>query len=276
VQEVNLRSQNRVQAYLDEVAREGKSPDPAELARLRRQTRDELAKVLTGGQLEEYLLRYSQNAYNLRSTLAELSFTPTPEEFREIFRATDALNQRIETLTGSDPNTQRARRSLEEQRENAIKVALGPKRYDEYRSLHDPLYREAVATAEAAGTPEAAKSIYAVSLLAAGEQERIQNDPALTPEQKAIEAKRMELEQLRANALVSGQELPPEPPPVPAAPPRRTYTIGPGDSAAVVSLIYGVPLTALRQANPNVNLDRLRPGDSLVIPPAAPPPGAVP
>jgi LysM repeat protein len=276
VQEVNQRSQDRMQAYLDTLAREGKNPEPAEMARLRRQTREDLARVLPAAQLEEYLLRYSQNANNLRATFGELTFTPTREEFREVFRATDTLNQQLEALTGNDPNSLHSRRALEEQREEAIKVALGPKRYEEYRALHDPLYRQAMQTAEAAGIPEAARNLYAAELLAANERLRIQDDPDLTSDQKNIEAKRTELEHLRANALLTGQDLPPEPPPVPAPPPRRTYTVGPGDSAAVVSIIYGVPVTALRQANPNVNLDRLRPGDSLVIPPAAPPPGAVP
>jgi LysM repeat protein len=276
IQEVNQHSQERMQAYLEGLAREGKNPEPAEMARLRRQTREDLARVLPAAQLEEYLLRYSQNANNLRATFGDLTFTPTRDEFREVFKATDTIDQQLEGLTGNDPNSQRARRALEQQREEAIKVALGPKRYEEYRELHDPLYRQAVATAQAAGTPEAARDLYAGELLAANEQLRIQNDANLTADQKNIEAKRTELDQLRANALLTGQDLPPEPPPVPAPPPRRTYTVGPGDSAAVVSMIHGVPVAVLRQANPNVNLDRLRPGDSLVIPPSAPPPGAVP
>ncbi len=52
--------------------------------------------------------------------------------------------------------------------------------------------------------------------------------------------------------------------------------INPGDTAAVVSMIYGVPISALRQLNPNLNLNRLRPGDALIIPPTPLPPGAAP
>ena len=63
----------------------------------------------------------------------------------------------------------------------------------------------------------------------------------------------------------AGQELPPSPPEM-KLPPKKTYVIRPGDSASVVSLIYGIPVNALRAANPNTDITKLRPGDSLNIP----------
>lgn len=265
VQEISLRSEERIQAYLQERARQGLPPDPAELAKMRQQTRQELARVLPPPELEEFLLRYSDNAESWRSRFGELRFfNPSQEEFRSVFRATDSIDARLEALTGDDPATVLARRALEAEREQAIKLALGPKRYEEYRNLQDPLYREAVATATAAGQPDAARVIYQVNLAASQELERITNSPDLTARQKEIEMRELELEQLKANTLATGQDLPPEP--APAAPPRRTYTFRPGDSAAVVALIHGVPLSALRAANPNVDLNRLRPGDSINIP----------
>jgi LysM repeat protein len=50
----------------------------------------------------------------------------------------------------------------------------------------------------------------------------------------------------------------------------------PGDSAAVVAMIYGVPEAAIRAANPTVDFNRLRPGDSINIPRAALVPSAAP
>src|SRR4029078_411683 len=138
------------------------SPDPAQVAKLRQQTRDELASVLTPPQLEEYLLRYSQNANLLRTDLGQMKyFNATAEEFRSIFRATDSIDRQLQMLTGStDPNAALQRHNLEQQRDNAIKLARGAERYDQYMLLHDPNYQEAFATAQKAGTPEAAMTIY--------------------------------------------------------------------------------------------------------------------
>ena len=43
----------------------------------------------------------------------------------------------------------------------------------------------------------------------------------------------------------------------------------PGDNLSLVSLLYGVPMAAIRQANPNINFARLKAGDAIIIPPSA-------
>lgn len=268
LQDVSLRSSDLVQAYLAEMQSAGKNPDPQELAKLRDQTRTELERLLTPAQLEEFLLRYSQNANNLRADFGQLRFfDPTPDEFRAVFRATDAVDEQLQALTGNDPNTVLQRKALEAQREDAIKIALGPDRYEEYQLLQDPLYRDAVASAIQAGTPEAAQTIYEINLAAQEEQERIRSDSNLTAEQKNIQLKQIELDQLKANTVATGQELPPEPAPQPQQPPpKKVVVLGPGDSAATIALMYGLPINALRAANPNLDLNHLRPGDSVTIP----------
>jgi LysM repeat protein len=267
LQEITERSQTRVQAYIEQESLAGRDPDPAKVAQLRRETRTELEHVLSPAQLEEFLLRYSQNANNWRSTFGELRFfNPSPDEFRSVFRATDNFDQQIELLgDADDPTSNAQRKSLEDQRENALKITLGAKRYEEYRMLQDPIYRDALAAAQQIGKPEVAKAIYAINLTAASEYDRIQSDPTLTDDQKAIEFKRIELEQLRANTAAAGRELPPEP--APSIPSQRTHVIRPGDTAAVLSATYGLSLHAFRAANPGIDISRLQPGDSIVVPP---------
>ena len=266
---MSLRSQDRMQAYIDAQRNAGKEPDPAILAKLRQQTRDELARLLSPGELEEFLLRYSQNANELRAQIGQLRFfNPTRDEFRAIFRASDALDQRIQLLADAkDPASIEARKALEDQRENAIKVALGPKRYEDYRMLHDPVYRNAVAEAEKAGTPEAARTFYAINLAAEAEQNRIQGDTNLSADQKSVELKRLEIEQIQAQTVAKGQELPPEPP-TPAPPPRKVYVLGPGDSATTIGLMYGLPASAIKDANPGVDFSKLKPGQAIIVPPS--------
>jgi LysM repeat protein len=269
LQEISQRSQDRLQAYLDEQRAAGHDPDPAEVAKLRLETRRELQSVLPPAALEEFLLRYSQNANQLRSTFGELRFfNPTPDEFRAVFRATDNFDQQIEALgDGDDANSVAQRKSLEQQRELAIKNTLGAKRYDEYRMLQDPIYRDAMAQAQEAGTPDASKAIYAINLTAASDADAVRANPNLTDEQKNLELKRIELEQMRASMLATGQDVPPEPTPTPPPPPPRTHVIRPGDTMSVVGLLYGLPAGAIRSANPNIDFNRLKPGDSIVIPP---------
>ena len=268
VQNVSIRSQERMQAYLDAQRNAGKDPDPVELAKLRQQTRDDLARLLSPPELEEFLLRYSQVANDLRADFGQIRFfDPTPDEFRAVFRATDALDQRIQLLADAkDPGSLQARKALEDQRENAIKTALGPQRYEQYRLLHDPTYRDAVAAAEEAGTPEAAQALYAIDLAAQGEQDRIRGDTNLTAAQKSVELKKLELEQLQANTVAKGQDLPPELPPEPP-PPKKVYVLSSGDSADTIALMYGLPASAIKAANPRVDFSRLKPGTAVIIPP---------
>lgn len=269
IQEISQRSQDRMQAYLDRQKAAGLDPDPAEVARLRQQTRVDLQSVLSPPALEEFLLRYSENANNLRSEFGELQFfNPTPDEFRAVFRATDTIDQQLEALgDAADPNTERTRKSLEQQREIALKSALGANRYNEYRQLQDPVYRDALAQAQQAGSPEAAQALYAINLTAASQADLIRANTNLTDEQKTIELKRIELEQMKASMAATGQEVPPEPVTPAPPPPPRTHVIRPGDTMAVMSLLYGVPAGAIRAANPSIDFSRIRPGDSIVIPP---------
>src|SRR5262249_32155056 len=51
LQDINSRSEAKIQAYIDAQRAQGKEPDPTELAKLRQQTRDELARVLAPAQL---------------------------------------------------------------------------------------------------------------------------------------------------------------------------------------------------------------------------------
>ncbi len=277
LQWIQAQAEDRVQAYLETRRSQGKDPDPYEVARLRQPARDEIAKLLSPPQLEEFLLRYSPQAAQLRDQLAEMKyFNATPEEFRTLFRSTDAIDQRIAALAGNDPNSVQGRAALIAQRENAIRFALGAERYSEYQRLQDPAFREAYATALASGAPETAPTLYELNAETQREQARIRAATNLTAMQREIELKAVELAQLKANAQATGQELPPDPtaqtPNQNQTPPRRTYVTRQGDNAAVVSMIYGVPVSALRAANPNTDLSRLGPGTQLNIPRAQLPP----
>lgn len=270
-------SQSRMEALQAKAAAEGRKPTATELAALREQTRVELQKILPPAQLEEFLLRYSQNSAELRSELGSLQyFNASPDEFRALFRARDQFDQKLAALADStDPNDIRHRQSLEAQREAAIKLALGEKRYALYRQLQDPNYRTAYAQAAAAGDPSAARAIYEVNLASEVEFARVQANSNLTEEQLAVAMKRVELEQLKATAEAVGQEVPPDPnapPPLPQPPENRSHTIMPGDTLGAISTRYGMPVNAIMELNPDLQINALKPGQRIVIPPAPRPP----
>ena len=269
VEEISLRSQDRLNAYVEAQRAAGKPADPAELAKLRQQTRTELAAVLAPFQLEEYLLRYSQSATALRNELGQLKyFTSTPDEFRSLFRATDLFDQQLAALAGAtDPNSVAQRQALEAQRATALKNTLGVERYAQFQMLHDAGFREAYAAALQAGNPEAAPAIYELNRAAQEEFARLRTQTNLSPAQLAIELKKAELEQLKGAAQALGQELPPEPPPLPPKPaPKKTHVLAAGESLDFVARLYGVDTAALRAANPNLNFNQPKAGQSVSIP----------
>jgi hypothetical protein len=268
LQEINLRSQDRLAAYLEAQREAGKPADPATLASLQQQVRAELAQVLSTPQLEEYLLRFSETAAALRKELGQLKhFNATPDEFRAMFRAADALDLQLQALAGAtDPLSVNARRALEDQRLAAIKNALGPERFAQFQLLQDPRYQDAYATAVQAGTPGAAGALYEINRAAQEEQARLRAQPGLTAEQLAIELKRAELEALKGTAQALGQELPPEPEPPPKPEPHKTHVLKAGEGLISLARLYGVEPSALRAANPNIDFTRIKGGESVKIP----------
>ncbi len=268
VADISARAGQRVQAYVAAQQAEGQPLDPATLASLRQQTRIELAKVLSPEQLEEFLLRYSQDAENLRAELGQLKyFNATPDEFRAIFRATDQIDQQLAQWADStDPNGVAQRQALEQQRQNAIKLALGPDRYRLYQMLQDPGYRVAYAQALQAGSPDSAAALYQINQAATQELVRIQANTNLTPQQLDILAKRTQVDQATAAAQALGQDVPPLPPTPPPPPPQMTHVVASGEGLDFLARLYRIQPSDIRAANPNVNFNTLKAGTTVNIP----------
>ena len=267
VEQIAIQSADRLEEYLAAQRRAGKNPDPAELSKLRQQTRRELSAILTPAQLEEYLLRYSDTARTLRSNLAQLNtFNATPDEFRAMFRAMDPVNEQLAVVDESTPQGVSQRNALLAQAEAALKVALGERRYAQYQLMQDPRYREAYAEALKAGNPDSAGALYEIKVAAQQEQSRINDLQGLTDEQRAVELKKAELEQLKAITQALGQEVPGEPPKAPKLPSVKVHSVAQGEGLNRIAEIYRVQPSDLRAANPNLNFDRLKAGDHVNVP----------
>jgi hypothetical protein len=181
---ITTQATQRQQAYLLAQQEAGKSGDPAELARLRQQTREELARVLNPDQLQEYMLRYSSTANGLRSDLQGTEVTA--DEFRRLFSLRDAIEQQPQLYYGGDDaQIVKRRQELEQQRTAVLTQVLGAERTILLQLQRDPLfYRAQAAVAQNNASPEAIMPIYQINQASELERQRIRNDLTLTDEER--------------------------------------------------------------------------------------------
>lgn len=107
------------------------------VAALEQEHQATLAAILTPAELEEYNLRNSDTARNLRFELS--AFQPTEEEFRAIYRLQSQLPPYEPNLT---PAEMQRRGELHSQMREQIKAMLGPARATEYQRASDFSYRQ--------------------------------------------------------------------------------------------------------------------------------------
>jgi hypothetical protein len=184
VYDIAVNTQQKIDAYQEAQKQAGKEIDPAELTRLRAESRSELAKVLTPPQMEEFLLRYSQTAFQMRADLRGVELTP--DEFRNLFHARDPIEQQPDMhYNGDDPVELKHKQDLEAQRDAAMQQTLGKERYAAYKLYHDPVFKQSQVTAEQYGAPPAlVMPIYQINQLSEAERQRIRGDTTLTDDEK--------------------------------------------------------------------------------------------
>jgi hypothetical protein len=185
VQEICARALERQQGLEIAPFAAGQPASPVEAARSRNQTRADLRQVMDANELDEFLLRYSQIARNLRSELAGAN--PTEAEFRKVFRALDPLEHQMQQeFGGVETMSQQQRERYLRHREAALKEALGPARYEACLVSRDPLYAVAQALAqERNAPPEALMPIYQLAKATEARLQKIRSDASLSPEEKA-------------------------------------------------------------------------------------------
>ncbi len=269
-----------VAALMSQALEEGPY-DPAKAVALEKARWAKVGELLPLNQVEALRLHFSTHAENLRQQLDALpGFNTQADEFRKIFRATDAIDEQLLALGNrTDAPAEELRQKLVREREAALQAALPRSRYELYVRLQDPAYLRAMEQLAGDGNPAALAVLYAINREAATEEQRIQSDASLTAVQREIELKRLELEQLKATALALGEEVPAEATENSArrAEPMKVHSVLPGEGLERIARIYGVPPEALRAANPNLDFSKLPTGAAVNVPlrmiyPLPPPP----
>jgi len=161
--------------------------NPAEAVRAWQNERGKLLMLLTPLAMNEYLLRYSPTAAQLRADLRGVNFSP--EQFQNLFAAVDPIALQPDFYyRGDDPDLLARQRALQARYEAALQQGLGSETYHALRLNQDPLYVSATAAAQQAGVAaQNVTKLYEINRATQAELDRIRNDATLSPDDK-IEA----------------------------------------------------------------------------------------
>ena len=203
---IAARAQLKIEAYQEAQRAENKSIDPMELVHLREEPLTVLVPVLTPDQYEEYALRYSPSAQQLREQMRGMELTQ--DQFRELFIAISPINgQAVFYYSGIDPQLLRQQQQLRAQSDAIIKATLGAEFFAAYQLNQDPLYRSSKALATQLGAPETAVTpIYEIYRATQAEFDRIRKDKNMTSDEMVEALSQAQVEQEQSLEQVLGPE----------------------------------------------------------------------
>ena len=156
----------------------------AKMMALRAQREAELAQILGPQDYQEYQLRNSFTARNMRENLA--SFQPSEEEFRKVFEARKAFDDQFGFLRdGGDEALREQRRLAQQQLDEQIRATLGDQRFREYQLAQDERYRDVYDfTSRNNLSQQVAETVYETRKAAETARETVMRNGELSPEQR--------------------------------------------------------------------------------------------
>lgn len=153
-----------------------------------------LADVLTPHELDEFRLRYSPTAQQLRNELAYFDYTP--DEFRTI------LDSRKENSDSSLGNLADRTAATEQ-----IRELFGDERADEFERVTDILYMNARQPLENAGLPvESADTAYQIASETIRQAQQLVQDASLSVETRQYEVQALKDRALTEVAAIMGEK----------------------------------------------------------------------
>jgi hypothetical protein len=157
----------------------------AKFMALRSQREAEMAALLGPEDFEQYQLRSSYTARNMRENLA--AFQPNEDEFKKIFQLQKSYDDQFGfNRDGSDESVREERKLAQQNLDDQLKSVLGAERFAEYKKSQDGDYRSNFDFAQRYDLPpKTADTVTSLQNLAKEEQRRIQNDPNLTADARA-------------------------------------------------------------------------------------------
>jgi hypothetical protein len=182
-------------------------PEMDELRESYYRQRAELKEFLSPSEMEEFELRASPTAQELRDRDL-VGFSPTEEEFRTIFRIRMESRESSPADSGTNAETQfvgiiQARRSMEDR----LRDALGEKRFADYERAQDFAYRGLVEITDHFGlSNEPAIQVHELRLAALKEVERLSAEPNSDMEKRRFDLQRLQAQAQQNAAVALGKE----------------------------------------------------------------------
>ena len=162
--------------------------DRAEARRVTAERNEEMAKLLSPEQLENFELKTSEMANLMRREMA--TFSPSDVEFRAIFQLVRPMEGMIDLQSGNlasdlDETEKQRMEQFGSQMEQQMKVLLGEQRFAEFERAQDNVFKGLVEVTQQSGLPrESAIKAFEMQKLAQQEGSRINGDGKQTPEQR--------------------------------------------------------------------------------------------
>jgi hypothetical protein len=155
--------------------------DREKLALLHREKKADLAAMLTPQEMENYELRASQTANTLRTRLA--NFEPTEQEFRALYQAQLALNEKFQG--GFNAVDHQTRTELQQSHFDRLRSELGEQRFADYIRETSSEFEQLTRLAQRDNIPrETALRAYGLRHAIAAESNQIFDNAALSNDAK--------------------------------------------------------------------------------------------
>lgn len=159
--------------------------DREKISLLEKEQRADLASILTPQEMENYELRSSSTANTLRSQLG--TFKPTEAEFRAIFLATRAAEEKYGSIGGGMTNPNQFKQIQATVLEQT-KSFLTPERYADLKQASDPAYQMVNRLVARLDLPaSAATQVVTVQQDITKRANAVRSDPNLSQEQRAAQ-----------------------------------------------------------------------------------------
>jgi hypothetical protein len=199
-------AQEKIEAYQEEQARLGKPVDPMQMVRLREDPFVQLVTILAPPQYDEFVLRYSPAAQQLREEMRGMDLSQ--DQFHDLFNAVGSIiGQPVYFYSGDDPQLLRQQQQLQAQSQALMKTVLGQQVYSAYQLNQDPLYRSSKTTIEQLGVPATAITpLYDINRATQAELNRIRNDDTLSNDEKVEALAQTQVQQQQSLEQLLGPE----------------------------------------------------------------------